>query len=89
MPHKGFTTHTTADLTLAAFLKAHKVELLASRREGRRTFFVFRGGQGTEEVVSQYFANEPVRIGDFRKAWHDLKDIIFSPDNSTEGEGDL
>ena len=89
MPSEGFTTYTTADLTLAAFVKAHKIELLASRREGGRTFFVFRGGQETDEIVSQYFANGPVLVGNFRNAWNDLKNIIFQPNSSTEGEGEL
>ena len=88
MPPERFKPYTTADLTQAAFMKAHDVELLASRRVEGRTFFIFRGGHGTEKVASQYFANEFVRIGDFRRAWHDLKDIIFSPSDSAEGKGD-
>jgi len=89
MPPAGFKPYTTADLTQAAFMKAHDVELLASRREEGRTFFIFRGGHGTENVVSQYFANGSVPIGNFRRAWHDLKNVIFSPSDSVEDKGDF
>ena len=86
MLREGFKTYTTTDLTQAAFLVARGIELLTSRRQQRRTFFIFRSDQTTEEVVSQYFANGSVHIGDFRRAWHDLKNVIFSPNNSWEGK---
>ena len=88
MPSVGCKTYTTSDLTQAAFMMANGIQLLGSRREHTRTFFLFKGGQGTEEVISQYFGNGPVAIGDFRRAWHDLKNVIFSPHESAEDRDD-
>ena len=70
--------YPTSDITLAAFLTAHKVELVGSQREGGRIVFFFQGGPRTEELVAGYFDNREVAIGDFRRAWHDLKNLIFS-----------
>ena len=71
-----FSSH---DLYLAAFLSASGLPLLRVEREnGNRVNFVFAADQKTEELLSQFHNNGPIRVGDYRRCLGDLKTLIFN-----------
>jgi len=64
--------YRTSDLATAAFLLAHKEELVTTERDEKRMIFCFALNDSVEEKASEYINGGPV---DGKAYFHALKDL--------------
>jgi len=54
-PDEKGNGYRTSDLYYAAYLKVAGVNLLGTKREGGRVFFLFEDGEGLRDLKQQYY----------------------------------
>lgn len=65
-----------ADLAVAAFLKARKIPLVGTRKEGNRVFFQF-AHPDSQEVAFSYFNDAEIPASSYSQAIQELKTLLF------------
>ena len=69
--------YVTAELWLAAFLRARGAKLTGTSRDGNRVLFEFEDRELCERLATEYLNGGKASISSLKAAWSDLKTLIF------------
>lgn len=79
---KKNNVYPVSDFYLAAFLKAKKMILKETLREGRRVTFIFEDREDRSNLTKDFYNDGNVQVNPFIHAIQDLKSIIYNvPDD--------
>jgi hypothetical protein len=74
------TTWETCDLYIAGYLLAQEFEVVSTRREGERVFFVFEDDEELRETVASWGTSQGFVVGHrYAHALRDLKYLVHRP----------
>lgn len=70
--------YSTTDFWLAVFLKASGLKVIAVRKNGGRSIFIFEGRDDREQLVRDFYNDGLIRVNAVKNAAQDIKSMIHN-----------